>query len=259
MRARHSHETKTCMTKLKGAAFSASIILFALLPLPSALAQRAAWEPGWGAAAWDRPNDNARSRGHLRDPRAGRVEVNRFVIAGPAAAQLGHGAIAVESASGDGPWVEQRAAYEAAVVDALVGVGYDTQHSDGPHAQMATLGITRQVLVPAEAKRSPVSGSAAMSVGTRGSAYGLAVNVDMTKPLPALLSTRLDARIVDKASGRALWEGYATIASYEGDDNWTDARIANKLARALFDNFPKADATVPAGEPVPAATTGVGD
>lgn len=192
---------------------------------------------------------------HVRDPREGRVEVSRFVAAGPAVEKLGHGPVTVESESGDGPWVDtsQRNAYEAAIVDALVGAGYDTRHPGDAQAQIAKLRITRQVLVPAEDKKSPVSGSAAVSVGTRGSAYGLAVNVDMTKPRSALVSTRLDARIVDKTSGQVLWEAYATIATYEGDDKWSDGMIATKLARALFDNFPKADTIVPVGQPVPVA------
>jgi hypothetical protein len=80
-----------------------------------------------------------------------------------------------------------------------------------------------------------------MGISNRGSAYGLAVNVDLTKPRTALIGTRLDTRIVDKTSGKVLWEGYATIATREGDDKWPDYRIAGKLASALFDGFPKAD------------------
>lgn len=246
------------MPKLKGAAFAASVAAM-MLASPSAQAQRAPWgpgwgSPGWGASGWDGPMDSRMPRGHSRDPREGRVQVSRFVVAGAAADELGHGAVSVESESGDGPWIGQteRAAYEAAIVDALVGAGYDTRHPGDKDAQVAKLQISRQVLVPAEAKRSPVSGSAAVSVGSHGySAYGLAVNVDITKPLPALVSTRLDARILDKASGQVLWEGYATVATYEGDDDWSEGKIATKLAQALFDNFPKAEAIVPVAQPSP--------
>lgn len=257
------------MTQLKDAAFAAglkkaalaAVIATMLLASPAAQAQRGAWgpgwgSPGWGSRGWGGPMDAPTSRSRLRDPREGRVEVSRFVIAGPAATELGHGPITVESETGEGPWVDQseRAAYEAAIVDALVGTGYDTVHAGGPKGQVAKLQISRQVLVPAEDKKSPVSGSAAMSVGSRGySAYGLAINVDMTKPRTALISTRLDARIVDRASGQVLWEGYATLATYEGDSKWSDGAVAGKLARALFDNFPKADGTVPVGQPVPVA------
>ncbi|MFD2403142.1 hypothetical protein [Novosphingobium soli] len=100
---------------------------------------------------------------------------------------------------------------------------------------------------PAEEKRSPVSGTAAMEVGTYGQSYGLGINVDLSKPRSALVATRLDARIVERESGKVLWEGYATIATREGDDKWPDGMIATKLAGALFDGFPKADAIAPVG------------
>lgn len=232
------------MEKLKGAAFAAGMAA-ALLASPAAQAQ---WGPGWGAGTgrggWNDGFDSPRyPASRTRDSREGRVEVSRFVSTDPAAATLGHGPVSVESESGDGPWVEasMRRTYEAAIVDALVGAGYDTQHPEGAEAQVTKLRISRQVLTPAEEKRSPVSGTAAMEVGTRGTAYGLGINVDLTKPRAALVSTRLDARIVDKASGKVLWEGYATIATREGDDKWSDGLIATKLAGALFDGFPKAD------------------
>lgn len=110
-------------------------------------------------------------------------------------------------------------------------------HADPAGGQLAEVRVSREVLVPAEIKRSPVSGTAAVEVGTRGSAYGLGVNVDMTKPRTALLSTRLDARIKDRVSGKVLWEGRAQIATRDGDDKWNDGAIANRLAEALFDDF----------------------
>lgn len=223
------------------ASMAAALCLFT-----PAQAQFGRWGNGWG----DNYGTSMPPR-QMRDPREGRVEVSRFVTAGAANGSLGHGDIDVTSQAGDGPWLDQsdRAAYEAAVVDALIGAGYDTRHASDAQGQMATLRISRQVLVPAEEKRNPVSGSAAMSVGTRGSAYGLALNVDMTKPKSALISTRLDTRITDKASGKVLWEGYATIATREGADDWTESKIAGKLAAALFDNFPMSATTVPEGAP----------
>ncbi len=202
---------------------------------------------GWGDPLMGGPVSSP-YRNDSKDPREGRVEVSRFVAQGPEAGELGHGAVVVTSESGDGPWVAgpERARYEAAIVDALVGAGYDTQAKADNGGQDVELKITRQVLTPAEEKRSPVSGTAAMGVSNRGSAYGLAVNVDLSKPRSALINTRLDTRIVDKVSGKVLWEGYASIATREGDNNWPDDRIAGKLASALFDGFPKAD-------PVPAA------
>ncbi|WP_404482062.1 hypothetical protein [Novosphingobium sp. BL-52-GroH] len=242
------------MKKLEGAAIAAGMAAM-LLAAPAAQAQ---WAPGWGGGGWR--GDGWGGRGSMldsprypnrntRDPREGRVEVTRFVSTDPAAAELGKGPVSVESESGDGPWVEasMRRTFEAAIVDALVGAGYDTLHPDVPQPQITRLKISRQVLSPGEEKKSPVSGTAAMEVGTYGQSYGLGINVDLTKPRSALVSTRLDARIVDKASGKVLWEGYATIATREGDDKWSDGMIATKLAGALFDNFPKADAIDPVG------------
>lgn len=242
------------MTKFKGAAIAAGITAM-LLAAPAAQAQ---WGPGWGSrggwgSGWGGGRgsmlDSPRNSSRTGDSREGRVEVTRFVTTDPAASELGKGPVSVESESGDGPWVEasMRRTFEAAIVDALVGAGYDTLHPDVPQPQITKLKISRQVLTPAEEKRSPVSGTAAMEVGTYGQSYGLGINIDMTKPRSALVSTRLDARILDKASGKVLWEGYATIATREGDDKWSDGMIATKLAGALFDNFPKADAITPVG------------
>ncbi|MBB4857230.1 hypothetical protein HNO88_000537 [Novosphingobium chloroacetimidivorans] len=218
---------------------------------------------GWGGSGWgggygagwndppiDRPVRSMNRSTSRSDPREGRIQVSRFITQDLAGIdQLGHGAVAVSSLAGPGndspvatgtrDYLAQgaRAPFEAAVLDRLVALGYDTMHADPTGGQVAELRVTREVLVPGEIKRSPVSGTAAMEVGTRGSAYGLGINVDMTKPRSALLSTRLDARIKDRATGKILWEGNAQIATREGDDRWTDGAVATRLAEALFDDF----------------------
>lgn len=201
---------------------------------------------GWGRAGWG--DGWGRDRGPRDDPRGadrsreGRVSVSRFVADATAAAALGHGAIAVSSGSSGADYLggADRAAFEAAMVDRLIAAGYDTAQAQSRSGQVAELTVTRAVLVPAESRRSPVSGTAAIETGNRGTAYGLGIAVDMTKPLPALVSTRMAARIVDRASGKVLWEGRADIATREGDAKWTDQAIAAKLAAALLDGFPRA-------------------
>ncbi len=240
-------------------------ILAALILLTAgaspALARPGGWGgPGWGGGSewggggYDRGWGSSRSssRGVERDRSGeGRIEVNRFVAEGDAAQALGHGSIAVADSQTQGQdYVpqENRAAYEAAIVDQLVHAGYDTAQARPEGGQLAELTVTRTVLQPAEAPHSPVSGSAAMSVGTGGSAYGLAVNVDLTKPLPPLVSTRLQARIRDRATNAILWEGRAQVATREGDEKWGEQAIATRLAKALFDGFPRAnDAPVSLG------------
>jgi hypothetical protein len=79
----------------------------------------------------------------------------------------------------------------------------------------------------------------AVGVSSRGGSYqALGINIDLSKPAKALLSTRLEARIRDKVSGAVLWEGRADIATRDGDSKWTDQAIAARLAEALFAGFP---------------------
>jgi hypothetical protein len=215
-----------------------SLLILSLLPAIAAaspaLAQRWGY-PGDARYGWDGPPPRAapdRSR-------EGKVEVTRFLADGAAAEALGHGAIGV-SASGEGIADErERATYEAAVIDRLAGVGYDTASRPGDGGQTVELHIVHAELVAPEPPHKPVSGEMAVGVSSRGGSYeSLGIGIDLRKPLKALLSTRLDARIRDKATGAVLWEGHADIATRDGDPHWTDQAIAGKLAAALFSGFP---------------------
>jgi len=227
-----------------------SLCLAAIAAASPALARPTGWERGgwerggWGAPGWgtSMPSRASARRGEPDRSREGRIEVDRFVGEGDAAAALGQGPITVASQSGDDDYIpsENRAVFEAAVVDRLVHAGYDTAQTQPDGGQVAELRVLRTQLDAGGAPRKPVSGTAAMEVGNRGSAYGLAVNVDLTKPLPPLVSTRLEARIRDRATGKLLWEGRASIARRSGDAQWTDQTIAARLAEALFDDFPRA-------------------
>ncbi len=150
---------------------------------------------------------------------------------------LGHGAVTVELAADNGPPGDADAAYEAAVIDQLVKAGYDTTAASA-NGQVAELRIVRKEIEPPEAKHKPVSGEMDMGISNRGSMLGMALNIDLSKPKKALVSTRLEARIRDKASGAVLWEGRADIATRDGDDDWPNQTIATKLAGSLFKRFP---------------------
>ena len=227
-------------------------------PAGAGLAQSGGWGgtgwggQGWGGQGWGGQGSGGQGRESpgwgrpavQRDQRAGggnegRVSVERFVSNAPLATELGHGTILVSSQSPGASYLGEpdRAAFEAAMVDRLIKAGYETAVARSVGGQLAVLTVSRQVIEPAEAKQ-PVHGSAAMEVGSRGSAYGLALDVDLSKPLPALLSTRLEARIRDRATDAVLWEGRAAVATREGDPRWSDQAIAAKLAAALFDGFP---------------------
>ena len=211
-----------------------AVTLISLSATP-ALAQRwgsAAFGPGADRYGWDR---SVRAG---PDRREGKVEVTRFLAEGTAAQALGRGAIAVKTQDGGPTDERERATYEAAVIDRLAGAGYDTQAAPGESGQTVELTIRHAEAEPAEAPHKPVSGEMAVGVSNHGSYQALGVNIDLSKPRKALLSTRLEARIRDKATGAVLWEGRADIATREGDRKWTDQAIAARLAEALFAGFP---------------------
>ena len=205
----------------------------------SAFATPALAQPGWGMGGWghsrlDGPRSSRGSSGE--DSRGGKVQVEQFA-AQDAGDKLGHGPIAITSAPGTTEDASGLAVYEAAIVDQLVKAGYDTVKPDPDGGQIVELRIVRDVLVPQEAKRKPVSGEMGVGVSNWGTMTSMAIAVDLTKPRKALVSTRLEARLKDRASGAPLWEGRAQIATREGDSRWSDQAIATRLAAALFERF----------------------
>lgn len=215
-------------------------LVAASLAATPALARPGGWGPGWDAPGWG-PSPYAGDWSRSRDPGPveGKVEVTRFTAEDVTPGTLGQGAVNV-GASPTGAGVEEfeLKTYEAAVVDSLARAGYQTATTAGAAGQTVELRISHDVVVPEEGPKKPVSGEMTMGVSNRGSMMGMAVAVDLSKPKKALVSTRLDARIVDKASGKVLWEGRADIVTREGSDKWTDGAIAARLSKALFEGFP---------------------
>ena len=201
--------------------------------------------PGGWARDWDSPMGTRsypgpdRGRNAPAGPAEGRVEVNRFIAEDIDRSVLAKGPLSVTGA-GAGVNAEDRELriYEAAVVDSLASAGYQTATTADAASQIAEVRITHDTVVPEEAPHKPVSGEVTMGVSNRGSMMGMALAIDMTKPRKALISTRLEARIRDKASGKVLWEGRADIVTREGNPKWDDNAIAARLSRALFADFP---------------------
>lgn len=189
---------------------------------------------GFGSSGWDS------RRAQADRSIEGRITVSRFLAEGEAASALGHGRIAVVGTPGDRDVAEPRelAMFEAAVIDRLTHAGYDTANLDANGGQITEITISHDEAAPAEAPHKPVSGEMEVGVSNRGSMMGMAINVDLTKPLKALVATRLEARIRDRVTKAVLWEGRADIITREGDPRWSGQVIATKLAGALFGNFP---------------------
>lgn len=187
---------------------------------------------------WDTPMDQRIGRQSAEPSR--KVQVEAFQ-APEAAALLGKGPITVAAAEGsEADW--KLPVYEAAVVDQLAKLGYQTAVSGADGGQVAQIGIRHEQVVPEEAKRKPVSGAMEVGVSNRGSYQALALNVDLSKPKKAIVATRMDVRIRDKATDRVLWEGHAEAQTREDDDGLNNGAVAARLASALFARF--ADAQV---------------
>lgn len=187
---------------------------------------------------WDTPMDQRIGRQGAEPSR--KIQVEAFQ-APEAAALLGKGPITVAAAAGsEADW--KLPVYEAAVVDQLAKLGYQTAVSGADGGQVAQIGIRHEQVVPEEAKRKPVSGAMEVGVSNRGNYTAMALNVDLSKPKKAIIATRMDVRIRDKATDRVLWEGHAEAQTREDDDGLNNGAVATRLASALFARF--ADAQV---------------
>ena len=195
---------------------------------------------GWGGDPYGRSYPTTSwERSRASGPAEGKVEVSRFIADDVDFGQLAKGTVSVAAAPlGDNAEERELRTYESAVADRLALSGYQTATTPDAATQIAEVRVTHSTVVPEEAPHKPVSGEMEVGVSNRGSGFGLALNIDMSKPLKALISTRLEARIRDRTSGKVLWEGRADIVTREGNAKWNDNAVAARLSKALFDGFP---------------------
>lgn len=207
------------------------------------MAQRGGWGDGppWhDTAGWRGGSSRSVEQGE------GPVQVSRFRAEGDAALALAHGPISVVAMpagaddDAERPAADPRfdATFEAAVEDRLVHSGYDAATITPGSGQIAEVRVVRIEARPPEAPHKPVSGEVSLGVSNYGTSLGVGIAIDGSKPRGAIISTRLETRIRDRASGAVLWEGRAEMLSRAGDKRWTDQAIADKLSAGLFDGFP---------------------
>ena len=218
-----------------------AVTLFAALLAGQALARPGDFDRGgWGGDPYDRSFPSS-SWEHSRAsrPAEGKVEISRFIADDVDVGQLAKGTVSVAAAPvRDNAEERELRTYESAVADRLALSGYQTATTPDAATQIAEVRVTHSTVVPEEAPHKPVSGEMEVGVSNRGSGFGLALNIDMSKPLKALISTRLETRIRDRTSGKVLWEGRADIVTREGNAKWNDNAVAARLSKALFDGFP---------------------
>ena len=214
------------------------LVQFAALGLwIAAMPVNAQVPPGdWRGPSYGSPPYNYPEPPGMRDPREGKIEVQTFLAASPRTAALGHGPIQIAVAGGSS-MTGSDGFFETAIADQLVHAGYDP-HAPGP-GQKIDYVVTHEVIQPPEPPHSPVHGGVGVGVGNYGSGVGLGIAIDLSKPLGALIATRIEARISDAASHELLWQGRAEVLARENDKHWRPEAIAGRLSTALFRNFPR--------------------
>jgi hypothetical protein len=96
--------------------------------------------------------------------------------------------------------------------------------------------------VDASRNGSGVSVGVGGSTGGYRSGVGVGVGLDLTRLFGGgardVVLTRMNVRIDPRAGGMALWEGRAETAARDGTPAAQPGLAADKLARALFADFP---------------------
>lgn len=200
-------------------------------------------QSGWGAPYTGPmfPPDSGYRPGYgTRDPREGKIESASFVASSTNVSRLGHGLISLASSDGSAASGPDEGTFESALIDQLAKAGYRTDVEPRGSGQSIEFVVSHDVVQPPEPPHNPIGGDVAVGVGSHGwGGVGLGLNIDLSKPLKALVATRLQARIRDSATHELLWEGRAQVLTRDGDKRWTAQAIATRLTAALFKGFPK--------------------
>jgi len=124
-----------------------------------------------------------------------------------------------------------------AVSAALARTGF-TVNERGTGELEAVVGIERQIYLPGEQRRSPVSVGVGGSTGSYGSGLGLGIGINLSGKPKSVVSTRLHVQLRRSVDGVAIWEGRAETQAREGAPAAQPGLAAGKLADALFRDFP---------------------
>ena len=169
------------------------------------------------------------------------VEVTRFHrIDTPAAFPAGSFAVEAQAGRNSSGALADRS-YAAAVEREMQRLGYSAAAPGAPADYRVTVTVDRDERVSAE-RGSGVSVGVGGSTGGYRSGVGVGVGLDLTRLFGGgardIVVTRMSVRIDPRAGGMALWEGRAETAARDGTPAAQPGLAADKLAHALFADFP---------------------
>jgi hypothetical protein len=155
--------------------------------------------------------------------------------------QIARGPIAIEPADPADAGSLEFDQVANAVGRELGRLGWTVEPRNGRSEQVAVVGVTQG------ARRGGRSGGLSIGLGVGGASYGrrsgVGVGVGGTIPVTGnrpttLVGTELSVRIQRRSDATVAWEGRAQIEARGGSPLATRAGAADKLAWALFRDFP---------------------
>lgn len=171
------------------------------------------------------------------------VEVTRFHrIDSSAAVSAGSYAIVARDARPDETASLADRSYQAAVAQQLDRLGYRSAltMASGEPDYIVTVGMDRAER-PAEARNGGVSVGVGGGTGGYRSGVGVGVGLDLTSLFADrrdVIATRMTVQIARRGDALALWEGRAETVARTGTPAAQPGLAADKLASALFADFP---------------------
>ena len=161
------------------------------------------------------------------------VDVTRFHLGQPVA----RGQIAVEPVDAADRNSLEYGAYRAAVARQLARLGWTVVAAGGTE-QIALIDV-EQGSRAALAQRSPISVGIGGSTGGYRSGVGAGVNIGLGGGRSReLVSTLLEVSIRRSSDSSVFWEGRAETEARVGSPDADRALVVEKLAGALFQDFP---------------------
>ena len=157
------------------------------------------------------------------------VQVTRFHLSGP----IAPGTVALDA----GIMSLEASTYRAAVTRELARLGFNDTTGDASRYQ-ASVGIETETRAAAP-KRSPVSIGIGGGTGGYGGGVGAGVSFGLGgNKNSQIVATRLSVQLRERSGKGVVWEGRAETEAPSNAPASQPGLAADKLAKALFKDFP---------------------
>lgn len=169
------------------------------------------------------------------NPASRGVEVTRFHLGQQ---PIARGQIAIEPIEPAEAGTIEFRTYAEPVARQLARLGWPVVATIGQSEQVATVHVERGASGGGEGGRSPVSVGVGGSTGSYGSGVGLGLGIGLGGGRCDTIATSMEVRIKRRSDGTVFWEGRGITEACVGSPEAQPAVASEKLAEALFRDFP---------------------